>query len=292
MAQFWLNSMSEKPQLWGPALALHNSSWALRLEKPSPRPGPAQAFTAQLPGLDGFGPGPAHHYYLAVQISAVRWTAKGNIVLMAAHTVTQQQLNFASAFIKRGAGDAIKKYQPHSILPEPLIRATTKWSKILLNGVPTGVTDRRDAYTPEECHRALLADNPQYAQLTITQKPSWVKTPSSYSPSSSSSLVFAFEDPDGSKKPIVLNSKHVYLYGTRATIRSWKTAKQTDRKSSYNRKAGATQHDDDEEQAHSNMVDAPHQQNHSRQRQETARPQMQSPSKSLTIPTNKSIPLH
>jgi hypothetical protein len=54
--------MSKKPQLRGPAPALHNSSQALRPEKLSPRPSPAQAFTARLPGLDGFGPGPAHHY--------------------------------------------------------------------------------------------------------------------------------------------------------------------------------------------------------------------------------------
>jgi hypothetical protein len=232
----------------------------------------------------------AQKNYPAVQISAAKWTAKGNIVLTAAHTVTQQQLNLASAFIKREVGDVIKKHQPHIILPEPLIRATTKWSKILLNGVPTGVTDRRDAYTPEECHRTLLADNPHYAQLTITQKPSWVKPPSSYSTSSSSSLVFAFEDPDGSKKQILLNSKHMYLYGTRATIRSWKTLKQAVKTSGYNTKADITQHGDDEEQAHGNTVDAPHQHNHSRQRQETARPQTQPPSISLTTPTNKSIP--
>jgi hypothetical protein len=156
--------------------------------------------------------------YPAVQISAAKWTAKGNIVLMAVHMVTQQQLNFASSFIKRVAGNVIKKQQPHKFLLEPLIRATTKWSKIILNGVPTGVTDGRGAYTPEECHWALLSNNPQYAQLMITQKPSWVKLPSSYSPSSTSSLVFTFEDPEGNIKPLVLNSKHVYLYGTRATI--------------------------------------------------------------------------
>jgi len=154
------------------------------------------------------------------------------------------------------------------------------------------VTDRRDAYTPEECHRALLADNPQYAQLIITQKPSWVKSPAAYSPSSSSSLVFAFEDPDGSTKSSILNSKHVYLHGTRATIRSWKTAKQTGKTRCYDKKADNTQQDDDEEQAHSNTVDTPHQQNQSRQRQETARPQTQSPSKPRMTPSNLSAPTY
>jgi len=54
-------SMSDKPRLQGLALALRISSRALRPAKPTPRPGPAQAFTARLPGLDGFGPGLAHH---------------------------------------------------------------------------------------------------------------------------------------------------------------------------------------------------------------------------------------
>jgi hypothetical protein len=196
---------------------------------------------------------------------------------MAAHSVTQQQLNLASAFIKKHAGDAIKMHQPLIILPEPLIWATTRWSKILINGVPTGVTNKRDAYTPEECHMALLTDNPQYAQLTITQKPSWVKAPSSYSPSSSSSLVFAFEDPDGSKKASFLNSKYVYLYGTRANLRKWKTAKQIAATSGSNRKTEDSPHN--EEQACNSMVDAPHQHHHSRQQQEPAHPRTQTPSK-------------
>ncbi|KAI0283169.1 hypothetical protein BC826DRAFT_1130651 [Russula brevipes] len=41
--------------------ALQTSSRAPKPAKPPPRPGPARAFMARLPGLDGFGPGPAHH---------------------------------------------------------------------------------------------------------------------------------------------------------------------------------------------------------------------------------------
>lgn len=256
--------------------------------KQEARPSLVIDFLGKPPNQDGRAPGhvlcdyvnkqlQAHKSYLAVQISAANWTAKGNIVLTATHTVKQQQLNFASAFIKREAGAVITKYQPHIRFPEPLIRATTKWSKILLNGVPTGVSNSRDAYTPEECHQALLSDNPHYAQLTITQKPSWVKSPSSYTPSSFSSLVFAFEDPDGSKKASFLNSKYVYLYGTRANLRKWKTAKQTAATSGSNRKTEDSPHD--EEQARNSTVDAPHQHHHSRQQQEPAHPRTQTPSK-------------
>jgi hypothetical protein len=97
-----------------------------------------------------------------------------------------------------------------------------KWSKILINGLPTGVTDSRGAYTPDECHTTLVSENPSYAPLIIAQKPNWVKPPLSLKPGSSSSLVMAFEDPDGSKARALLGAKHLYAFGTRATLRKWK----------------------------------------------------------------------
>jgi hypothetical protein len=47
------------------------------------------------------------------------------------------------------------------------------------------------------------------------QKPSWVHT-------SSSSLVVAFEDPDGMRLKSLLVAWHLFAFGTRATIRKWK----------------------------------------------------------------------
>src|SRR5882672_10675804 len=57
----------------------------------------------------------------------------------------------------------------------PKTRANVKWSKILINGVPTGKSQSREPYNPDECHQALLENNPAYVSLTIMQKPSWVK---------------------------------------------------------------------------------------------------------------------
>ena len=78
-----------------------------------------------------------------------------------------------------------------------LLRHNVKWSKLRINSIPTGKADTRGSYTPDEVQNALVTENTAYATLTITQKPSWVRDPSSYQPGSISSLSFSFEDPDG-----------------------------------------------------------------------------------------------
>jgi hypothetical protein len=50
-----LSESDTKPGLWTTQAGPRSPQSRLS------RPGPAQAFTARLPGLDGFGPGPAHH---------------------------------------------------------------------------------------------------------------------------------------------------------------------------------------------------------------------------------------
>ena len=64
--------------------------------------------------------------------------------------------------------------------PIPVARPNTKWSKISINGVPTGVTNDRGTYNPTENHNSITANNPSYARLPITQWPSWVRPPTSY----------------------------------------------------------------------------------------------------------------
>ena len=106
--------------------------------------------------------------------------------------------------------------------PIPQPRANVKWSKILINGVPTGVSKDRAPYSLDKCHTALAAMNPSYSTLTIMQKPSWVRPPSSYKQDAASSLSVAFEDPDGSKSKALLAERHLYIFGTRATVKKWK----------------------------------------------------------------------
>jgi hypothetical protein len=102
------------------------------------------------------------------------------------------------------------------------IRANIKWSKLLINGVPTGVSEAWGAKNPDECHTALTLENPYYTSLQITQKPSWVHPPSTYTIGSASSLVMAFEDPDGSKSRALLASHQLYIFGVKAKVRRWK----------------------------------------------------------------------
>ena len=64
--------------------------------------------------------------------------------------------------------------------------------------------------------------NPTYASLQITQKPSWVRPPSSYTHGSASSLSVASEDPDGSKVKTLLAERYLYAFGNRASIKKWK----------------------------------------------------------------------
>jgi hypothetical protein len=97
-----------------------------------------------------------------------------------------------------------------------------KWSKISINGVLSGVTASCGAYNQTEMHNSLIINNPSYACLSVTQRPSWVRPPTFYTKGSVSSLSVAFEDPDGSKLKSLLVEKYLYIHSHQATIRKWK----------------------------------------------------------------------
>ncbi|KAI9450683.1 hypothetical protein BJY52DRAFT_1227092 [Lactarius psammicola] len=155
-----------------------------------------------------------------VRISAARWTARGNLILTGSPNTTAQNLQLATPTIRQHLAES---YPDSQELPTPLtIRPNVKWSKILINSVPTGVSGFKSAKSPNECHAALIADNPAYAALHITQRPSWVRDPNSYTDNSVSSLVVAFEDPDGSQARGLLAGKVLFIFGSCATLRKWK----------------------------------------------------------------------
>jgi hypothetical protein len=101
----------------------------------------------------------------------------------------------------------------------PNIRHNTKWSKLRLNAIPTGKTTTRGAHTPEEAHKALLNENPSYAALNITQKPSWVRDPASYSPGAISFLSVSFEDPNGTGAQNLLRHRTLFAFGHVITVK-------------------------------------------------------------------------
>jgi len=136
-----------------------------------------------------------------VQLVTIRWTAKGNLVITGGLATTPHMLQLAAPHISISLPHLLS-LPTNSSPPQP--RPNTKWSKILINGVPTGTSNERSPLTPDECHAALAASNPSYATLSIMQKPSWVRPPSSYLPGAVSSLSVEFEDPDGGKLKVIL----------------------------------------------------------------------------------------
>ncbi|KAF8267218.1 hypothetical protein EI94DRAFT_1701190 [Lactarius quietus] len=153
---------------------------------------------------------PHHHH-----APASWWTARENVILTGGPNTTAYHLQQATHTIHQHLSETYT-------LPPLTIRPNVKWSKLLINSVLTGVTsDSRDK-TPDECHTALTSDNPSYASLNITHKPTWVQDPDSYSEGAISSLVVAFKDPDGSRARDLLTKKVLYMFGHCATLRKWK----------------------------------------------------------------------
>jgi len=158
----------------------------------------------------------SHH---PVSLSAARWTAKQNLVVTAGPDTSAHQLTQASHFIS----DVLLTFLSHDSSPLPVTtRENVKWSRLLINGIPTGVSSSRGPFSSSECLQALLADNPAFRTLRLTQPPSWVRAPSTYSPGSVSSLVVAFEDPSGESLRSLLGGKTLFTFGHSGELRRWK----------------------------------------------------------------------
>ncbi|KAH9160165.1 hypothetical protein EDB89DRAFT_2082377 [Lactarius sanguifluus] len=162
--------------------------------------------------------GPSPHQ---VSLSAARWTAKNNLVVVAGPDTTAHHLASASHFITTALG-AFLSHDPSSPIPIAS-RENVRWSRLLINGLPTGVSATCGAFTPTEYHDSLMIDNPVYRSLRFTQLPSWVRRPDSYQPGSLSSLVVAFEDPDGSTLRSLLASRSLYAFGSTGNLKRWKS---------------------------------------------------------------------
>ncbi|KAI9433082.1 hypothetical protein BJY52DRAFT_1398861 [Lactarius psammicola] len=156
-----------------------------------------------------------------IHISSAKWTAKGNIVLTGGHTNTLQQLISAKDLFAKAI--TLEFLTTHKHPTAPRITTNIKWSKIVINNVPTGASSTCGPWTPDQCHEALVADNPECATLKITQRPSWVKPPNSYGADTSSSLVFAFEDPDGNIAQSLIKSKTQTRAHSRHVEEKWST---------------------------------------------------------------------
>ena len=155
-------------------------------------------------------------------VSAARWTARRNLVLWGGPNNTLAHLSSALGFISKVLFESFSASAFSAPDSPPQIRPNVRWLKLLINRVPTGKSPDHEAYTPEECHRTLLAENPSYSSLSITQRPSWVRSPSSYKDGMVSSLSLSFEDPDGSRAQALISSKTLFIFGSVAVVKKWK----------------------------------------------------------------------
>ena len=174
-------------------------------------------------------------------LAAVRWTAKGNLVVTGNHLATSHSLQNAAPHISSTITTTLK-------LPSETIKSqpqpNVKWSKLLINGVSTRVLKNSLAFLPERCHQALAASNLSYTTLNITLKPSWVRPPTSYPPGAISSLSVAFEDLDGSKLKMLLAERYLYAYSNRCSVKKWKQQKPINKDKANSNTAAHDQGDD------------------------------------------------
>ncbi|KAH9032400.1 hypothetical protein EDB83DRAFT_2652276 [Lactarius deliciosus] len=161
--------------------------------------------------------GPSSHQ---VTLSAARWTAKNNLVVVAGPDTSAYHLSNASHFISATLTSFLSQ-SPDRPLPISA-RENVRWSRLLINSIPTGVSPSPGAFSSDELHQALATDNPAYRSLRFTQAPSWVRRPDSYQPGSTSLAVFAFEDPDSTVASGLLANRTLYAFGCAGSIKRWK----------------------------------------------------------------------
>ncbi|KAH9032557.1 hypothetical protein EDB85DRAFT_2145465 [Lactarius pseudohatsudake] len=152
-------------------------------------------------------------------LSAARWTVKNNLMVTAGPDTTAHHLTSASHLISESL--AMFLSTNHSPLPVQT-RDNCKWARLLVNGIPTGASTTRGPYSPSDLHAALLVDNPTYRGLRLTQPPSWVRAPASYTPGSVSSLVLTFEDPSGDSLRLLLVGWTLFAFRHSGELKRWK----------------------------------------------------------------------
>ena len=152
-----------------------------------------------------------------VRVSAAKWSPKGNLVMFAGPDVSRDALFATSSLLT----SAISRALPGD--PRISSRLNVKWGKVMINSVPTGVTeDHPSAHSPAACWQSLIDNNPSLRHLKVCQLPSWVRRPSLFQPGSQSSLVLAFEDLDGSLAPSLIRARNVYAFGAQCRVVRWR----------------------------------------------------------------------
>ncbi|KAH9054128.1 hypothetical protein EDB87DRAFT_1580679 [Lactarius vividus] len=156
----------------------------------------------------------------AVMLSAAWWTAKHNLVLTTGLDTTAHHLNSTSHAIS----DTLALFLlADTSSPLPVLAwENCKWGCLTINGIPTGASLTHGPYSSSELHTALLADNPAYRMLRLTQAPLWVRAPTSYTPGLILSCMISFEDPSGESLRGLMAGQTLFAFGHAGELKQWK----------------------------------------------------------------------
>ena len=155
--------------------------------------------------------------FASVRVSAAQWTPKGNLVIFAGPETTRAQLFAASHLLTSAVAASLPDRSAVTS------RLNVRWDKVLINGVPTGISkEHLNAHSPAECLQEIIANNPAFRTLKVMQLPSWVRPPRLFQPHSMSSLVMAFEDPDGTIVPSLTRGRQLFAFGACTLLKKWK----------------------------------------------------------------------
>ncbi|EUC60728.1 hypothetical protein RSOL_362090, partial [Rhizoctonia solani AG-3 Rhs1AP] len=101
---------------------------------------------------------------------------------------------------------------------KPVIHFDVPWCKVHLAGI-CARDDPDHPVASDEILRQSLQLNPALQAINITIQPTWLKKPESIV-GTHSSVVVAFEDPDGSVERMLLKSE-LFTFGEAVTVKKW-----------------------------------------------------------------------
>jgi hypothetical protein len=88
-------------------------------------------------------------------LATTRWTGHGNLVVTGDQYATLKSLQSAAPHISTTLTNHFHAPEDN---PIPVARPNVKWSKISINGIPTGVTSSCEAYNHTENHNSLITN--------------------------------------------------------------------------------------------------------------------------------------
>ncbi|KAJ1308147.1 hypothetical protein OPQ81_003865 [Rhizoctonia solani] len=142
-----------------------------------------------------------------LQVLGSHWNPSGNIILTFPPDTPDELVSEHINIIREALN-----------LSSQTVSRDVPWSKLMLLSVFARSRSEDPVYSNKVLYEALIR-NPAIANLKITQKPRWVCSPEEIK-GFRSSIVFAFEDPDGSIAKSLLRS-HIFMFGSPVRIKHW-----------------------------------------------------------------------